>query len=371
VRRASTEDAGSSTDSCALHFCITDTGIGISPDKQREIFLAFNQADSSITRQYGGTGLGLSISSRLVEMMGGKIWVESELGCGSHFHFTAYFGSPLPSATREITESVFSSKSNPAIPSLRVLLAEDNPVNRELALAVMTSLGHQVETADNGHAVLAALEKSNFNLVLMDLQMPGLDGLETAREIRRRESAQTETSSPAKRRLPIIALTAHAMKSDRDACIVAGMDDYVAKPIRRKELSAALARIFLSSAKTEFPIATEPAFDRPKLIAGVNGDVALLRRLAGIYFQHTPLLIQAIQTAVASGQMLELQKAAHTLKGSLNQFAARPAAESATRLEEAALTGDTAVTTLVVELTGKLEHFDVALRQLLCDLEEV
>jgi PAS domain S-box-containing protein len=361
VRCASTENASLATDSCALHFCIGDTGIGISFDKQRDIFLAFNQADSSITRQYGGTGLGLSISSGLVKMLGGKIWVESEVGCGSHFHFTALFGIPVQSTSREIASTILSPQSNPVIPPLRVLLAEDNPVNRELAVAIMTSLGHQVETAANGHAVLAALEKSNFDLVLMDLQMPGLDGLETVREIRRGES---DTTSRAKRHLPIIAVTAHAMKNDRETCFAAGMDDYIAKPIRRKELLAALNRLFSSgpNAKTN---SSEPAFDRAKLLNEVSGNIALLRRLASVYFDHTPTLIQTIQTAAATGQMSELQQATHTLRGSLSQFVAWPALGSASRLEKAARAGDLKVTTYAAELTGELERFAAALRQFL------
>ncbi len=503
VRLAAPSNDKTSPNSCVLHFCISDTGIGIPADKQQAIFLAFQQADSSITRQYGGTGLGLSISSRLVQMMNGQIWVESGVGRGSHFHFTAAFGistepvaqeissdarllADLPilvvddnatnrqivtemlqnwrmrphavcdatSALSELTRA--SSSGNPyrlvvldalmpgedgfalagqirqrpelqgtlvmmlssadcaedaarcrelgiasyltkpisqselfdavastvipqqhlsgapvsrpqkttAVRPLRVLLAEDNPVNRELAVALVSALGHQVETVTNGNAVLAALDKNTFDLILMDLQMPGLDGLQTSREIRRREQASAAATSSAPSHLPIIALTAHAMKGDREACFAAGMDGYVTKPIRRRELLAEMDRLFPPAVqKVAEAISSEAPFDHAKALEEVNGNKELLRRLATVYFEHTPELLKEFHAAVAERQFVEAAKSAHTLKGSLAQFAAGRALKSVVKLEQACRGGNGEVAALAAEFTKELEQFDAALGQ--------
>ena len=241
-------------------------------------------------------------------------------------------------------------------------------MNRELAVAVLTGLGHQIEVATNGHAVLAALDKNTFDVVLMDLQMPGMDGLQAAREIRRREESQV-ARSPSATRLPIIALTAHAMTGDRETCLAAGMDDYVAKPIRRRELVSALERIFPPDVevKTKPQLESEPPFDSAKLLSELDGNTSLLHRLAQVYFEHTPALVQTIQATAAAGEAKELERAAHTLKGSLIQFIANPAMQAAARLEEAARTGAASVVTLAVELTRELERFDTALRNFLAE----
>ncbi len=505
VRRTNPEAESAN---CVLEFCISDTGIGIPADKHQEIFQAFNQADSSITRHYGGTGLGLSISARLVQMMHGRLWVESEVGRGSRFYFTATFGIPtepaaapmftdvehlaeLPilvvddnatnrqivaemlrnwrmrpvavsdaeTALRELTRAsaqgqpyrlvvldammpgqdgftlaghirqraelhgtlimmlssadcaddaarcrnlgiatyltkpisqseLFDAVATTVIPAqgtltapasafqtipatrpLRVLLAEDNPVNRELAVAVLTGLGHEIEVATNGHAVLAALDKTTCDVVLMDLQMPGMDGLQAAREIRRRETARATTGSTPATRLPIIALTAHAMTGDRETCLAAGMDDYVAKPIRRRELVSALERIFPPDVevKTKPQLESEPPFDSAKLLSELDGNTALLHRLAKVYFEHTPALVQTIQATAAAGEAKELERAAHTLKGSLIQFIAIPAIKAAARLEEAARTGDASVVALAVDVSRELERFEDAIGKFLAE----
>ncbi len=208
-------------------FEVRDTGIGIAPDKVGHIFEPFEQADGSTTRKYGGTGLGLSISRRLAELMGGTMGVESEPSRGSVFWFTAR----LPRA--ELPAAVAEQPKAAARP-LRVLLAEDNPVNQRLAVRLLEKMGHASVVAGNGLEAVAALEDAEFDVVLMDVQMPEMGGIEATAEIRRREAASGG-------HIPIIALTAHAMKGDRERCLEAGMDGYLTKPLRPGELAAALA----------------------------------------------------------------------------------------------------------------------------------
>jgi len=209
-----------------LQFTVSDTGIGIPKDKQQLIFESFVQADGSTTRRYGGTGLGLSISSQLAAMMGGRIWVESEAGQGSRFHFTANFGTE---AGAEVEEVPAMPRLERAVQPLRVLLAEDNEVNQQLAVQFLDMRGHQVRVARNGVEVLAALEIERFDVILMDVQMPEMDGFRATSLIREKEKATGA-------HIPIIAMTGYAMKGDRGRCLDAGMDGYIAKPVRFREL---------------------------------------------------------------------------------------------------------------------------------------
>ena len=212
-----------------IRFSVCDTGIGIAPEKQGHIFDAFAQEDGSTTRKYGGTGLGLTISSRLVQLMGGRLWVESEPGRGSTFIFTLTLG--VDTAEPAAAPSVILDDRQA---SLNVLLVEDNPVNQQLATRLLEKWGHRVTLAADGQLALDALEHESFDVALMDMQMPVMGGIEATREIRRREAAL------AKPRLPIIAMTANAMQGDREACLDAGMDDYIAKPIKAADLANTL-----------------------------------------------------------------------------------------------------------------------------------
>jgi len=216
---------------CELQFTVADTGIGIPADKLEHIFDSFSQVDSSTTRKYGGTGLGLAICTRLVNMMGGSSWVESEMKKGSQFHFTAWLGigSDVPEVSTPANSQRPSGDSGKHAISLRILLAEDNPVNQKLALRLLEKKGHQVQVVGNGREALAALQKYSFDLVLMDVQMPEMDGMEATAAIREAEKGTS-------RHLPVISLTAHAMKGDREKCFAAGMDGYLTKPIRPQEL---------------------------------------------------------------------------------------------------------------------------------------
>jgi CheY-like chemotaxis protein len=229
-----------------LHFSVEDTGIGIPANKQRHVFNAFSQADSSLTRTFGGTGLGLTISSQLVEMMGGRIWLESEVGTGSTFHFTVRLGI----ARRRPEEELPSASPRPTVqaegPRLRLLVVEDNPVNGLVARRVLEKRNHTVRTAANGREALDMIEKEKFDCVLMDLQMPILDGFETTAAIRNQERISGL-------HLPIIALTAHAITGDLDRCLAAGMDGYLTKPINAKDVLATVERV-LQALTTPLPV---------------------------------------------------------------------------------------------------------------------
>jgi two-component system CheB/CheR fusion protein len=207
-----------------LLFSVKDTGIGIPVDKQERIFEAFHQGDSSTTRKYGGTGLGLSISRRLVQLMNGLIWVDSLPGLGSTFYFTCRLkiGSARPVEAAKEGES------------LQVLLVEDNPVNQKLAEALLKRQRHVVIIARNGREAVDIYRQRRFDLVLMDVQMPEMDGLEATREIRKWEL-------DAGFRTPIVAMTAFDQQGDRERCLKAGMDDFLSKPIDHRQLTRVLS----------------------------------------------------------------------------------------------------------------------------------
>jgi PAS domain S-box-containing protein len=459
-----------------LHFAVSDTGIGITPEQQQKLFKAFSQADTSTTRKYGGTGLGLAISARLVQIMGGEIWLDSQAGKGSTFHFTVPFGlarlpvaRPAPAepiqvhglpvlvvddnaTNRRILQELLANwgmiptlvesgggalaaleraraagepfalvlldammpemdgfalaeqiggDSNPDAPTptlmmlssanrredaarcrdlavaayltkpvkqstlldaimtalgssavaechadaktslpatvgphraLRLLLAEDNAVNQHLAVSLLERRGHQVVVTENGREALDALDEQSFDAVLMDVQMPEMDGFETTAAIRAKEA---ETGGYTW----IVAMTAHALKGDKERCLEAGMDAYVTKPLRAQELYSVVEGLAPWAAKPPPKMAertpTAPALDLTAALERVEGDTALLRELAGLFLEECPLRISLIRDAITQRNHLKLQQEAHTLKGSVSNFAARPAAEAAKRLETA------------------------------------
>jgi signal transduction histidine kinase/AmiR/NasT family two-component response regulator len=286
VRRApapyslSTLDSQPSTLDCVtLEFAVRDTGIGISPAALECLFAPFAQADASMTRRFGGTGLGLSICKSLAELMGGWIWVESEVGKGSIFHFTVR----LPLA-KELPADLDAPMAIATKPSrqLRILLAEDNPANQMLAKYILQERGHVVEIASDGQRAVSLSERNCYDVILMDVQMPGTDGLAATAAIRKREKEgvggrgqgpevggrETEEDEQQGRptpnpstltptRVPIIAMTAHAMKSDRERCLAAGMDSYLSKPIDRQKMIALVEGLAAWSA----PAAPASTFD--------------------------------------------------------------------------------------------------------------
>jgi signal transduction histidine kinase/ActR/RegA family two-component response regulator len=229
----------------AIRFSVIDTGIGLSQEQQQVIFEPFRQADGSVTRRYGGTGLGLAICSSLVKMMGGAISVSSTPGEGSIFSFTIdsclceQDQAPAPAALLQ------SAPHRDAVGPLYILLAEDNRVNQFLVVRLLETRGHQVTVVNDGRAALAAVEEQNFDLVLMDVQMPEMDGLEATRILRHRQNQ-------GQRRVPIIAMTAHAMQGDREKCLEAGMDGYISKPIQAEELFKTIEGIVCSAGLQAF-----------------------------------------------------------------------------------------------------------------------
>ncbi|MBS1214776.1 MAG: hpt domain protein [Proteobacteria bacterium] len=218
----------------SLRFDIADTGIGIAAADQERIFEAFSQADSSHARKYGGTGLGLPISRQLVDLMGGTLTLESEPGRGSTFSFVVHFdaarGEPATGSSRPNASD---------LPRLQgqVLLVEDNPINLVVARAMLKSFGLQTIEAHDGEEAMRKMAHGHFDLILMDCQLPGVDGYEATRRIRQGETAANDASH-----VPIVALTANAIQGDRERCIAAGMDDYLAKPFRKEDLHAVVAR---------------------------------------------------------------------------------------------------------------------------------
>jgi len=474
-------------DRVLLEFCVSDTGVGIPPDKLSHIFEAFEQADNTSTRQYSGTGLGLAISARLVELMGGRIWVESKLGRGSKFFFTALLSKGelekpnkarrtavsqlegmrvlvvddnetnrsilremlgnwglAPSLARGADEALQmlhqaraddnpfrllltdshmphtdgfqlverlraeegldstvvmmltsgdqpgdvahcerldissylikpvkqselfdaiamalhlsspeddpaklpASETGPAGP-LRILLAEDSFVNQKLAVGLLEKWGHQVTVAGNGLEAVEAAMHRPFDLIIMDVQMPEMDGLEATHEIRAREKADG-------RHVPILAMTAHAMKGDRQRCLDAGMDEYICKPIRGKQLYGAISRLVggrgnvaddATDAGNSQPVAppiAQPGAESAKEPSGMNwsaaldsvqGDRELLREVIDAYLSESPDLLDQVEQAIAREDPVGVRRAAHTLKGTLRYFGATRGFDLALNLE--------------------------------------
>jgi TMAO reductase system sensor TorS len=316
-----------------LRFEVIDTGIGISEEAQAHIFNAFSQADSFTTRKYGGTGLGLAICRQLATLMGGEIGVHSKPNHGSTFWFEVRL-EPAAEAAQTQTRvprlnvaapvdelPVDEPPAEPAklasagrVAGPKILLAEDNPVNREVAVGMLESLGCMAHAAENGLLALEAMNKAAYDAVLMDCQMPVMDGLTAAGEIRRRE----QTCGAA--RVPIIALTANAMEGDRERCLAAGMDDFLSKPFSQQQLATLLRRWLALRA---LPESERRDLSRVPLIdAGVLRNIAalakpaLLNSMIDLYLQHSPSLIEAIETGAANLQADALSQAVHTLKSS-------------------------------------------------------
>jgi PAS domain S-box-containing protein len=307
---------------------VADTGVGIPAEKQHAIFDAFQQADSSITRRYGGTGLGLAISATLVQLMGGRIWVESESGAGSSFHFTAGFdvAGPDPCAIRPARASAPATdaeaepcvRRSPAVRA-RVLIAEDNVVNQRVAAGLLGNRGHVVTVVGNGREALDALTHDAFDVVLMDVQMPVMDGLEATAAIRAREK---DTG----RHTRLVAMTAHAMNGDRERCIAAGMDGYLSKPLDPQMLYAIVE-------ENAVPFAPA-AVDSAMLLNRLDGDEALVADVIELFLGDCPARLTAIKAAVDARDAKAIRTTAHVLKGAAGNLSAPALFRAAAVLEQ-------------------------------------
>ena len=330
-------------DRCRLRFGVSDTGIGIPEEKQKLIFQAFEQADTSTTREFGGTGLGLAISSRLVSLMGGRISLQSEVGQGSEFYFDVEFDL----ATEDDVVAEREARLGPleSLRPMNLLLAEDSQTNQTLAVAILKKGGHRVRVANNGREAVDLFQQGGFDAILMDVQMPEMDGLAATEAIRAIESDN------GLGRVPIIALTAHVMEEDRQRCLKAGMDAALTKPIRPREVYSELARfadrLEDDSVAARLDQDEEPAEPQAEARQGIEEpadvptggslidwpharkttleDESLLLEIVAAVLQELPTLMVRLAESIAAADSRAVYRTAHTIKGALRTFdAIRP-----------------------------------------------
>jgi PAS domain S-box-containing protein len=392
--------------SVAIHFSVSDTGIGISAEGQKKIFAPFTQADASTTRRYGGTGLGLAISQRLVGMMGGRIWVESQPGRGSTFHFTI----SLPVAQPISDANLQDDAGQAALPRpkplrlLRVLLAEDTPANRKLVLHVLGKRGHQIVTAVNGLQTVELLQQQDFDVVLMDVQMPEMDGFQATAAIRK-------LKDPEKSHLPIIAMTAHALKGDAERCLAAGMDAYLSKPINWQEMIELVERLAEKgnietrestiesrvpeverAGPTTAPPATEkgkpkagnlnsigkskkspldprpspltPPFNLDEAVKKCFNNYGMFQEMVAYFYDEADPLQAEMRAAVEQSDGQRLYRAAHQLRNTVAYLGAASAAAATLRVEQLGRLGDLAdAPAALAQLAQELRRLKQVLRK--------
>ena len=378
-----------------LHFAISDTGIGIPAAKLDTIFSAFEQADMSTTRRFGGTGLGLSISSSLVELMRGRIWVESEVGQGSTFHFTipceiAAEPTETAASTRPRLEGMRvlvvddNATNRPdkddVVPTLNVLLVEDGLANQKLAVGLLELWGHRVTIAGNGRIAVELWESQPFDLVLMDLQMPEMDGITATKIIRQREKERNM-------HIPIIAMTAHALKGTRERCLASGMDGYVSKPVRKHALYDAIKPFFAaidaahpSAESSEERVSEEQATEKQAMekaieehaaeidwdhaLQAVGGSSKLLTEVTQIAIGELSILTRDLAASAAAENTSDVRRFAHTIIGTVRPFKAAKITQLAAQIENMAknetLQG---VEPLLPELDRNVVQFVAALKK--------
>ena len=347
-----------------LHFFVSDTGIGISGDKLETIFESFTQADGSTSRKYGGTGLGLTISQKLVSMMGGEIWAESETGKGSTFHFTAGFGISREEIKEDIDLQDISHEKRPFTDKLHILLAEDNAVNQKVALTILEKQGYSVHVAVNGEEAIDALKKERFDLVLMDIQMPKMDGIEAAQAIR---NSKDNGYNPE---IPIIAVTAHVFKEDMQKCLEAGMNSCITKPFKRQELFMEIERLVQDgSGNYEAEAITPPdngdVIDSAGALERLGDDADLLREIREIFSDDTPKQMEVLKRAIDTNDVVLTERQAHSLKSAAANIGAESMREKSFEIELAARDKNlNTVHILYEELEYEMERVMPALREL-------
>jgi PAS domain S-box-containing protein len=332
------ETASQTDRDICLHVAVSDTGAGIPEAQQRVIFEPFTQADSSTTRKYGGTGLGLAIAKQMVELMQGRIWVESSVGQGSTFHFTARFALQRESPTDAVLALPSILQPLPATVTpdcpvsrgrLHVLLAGDSPANQQLVVQMLANRGHTVEVVSTGTEALATLAQQAFDVVLIDVHMPDMDGFEAIAAIRAREGATNG-------HLPIIAMTAYAMRGDQEKCLKAGIDAYLSKPMTAAALYATIDQVLPHGSAHRIPkreSMVEPPMDFASALQTVEGDQTLLAELMHVFAHNYPKRLADIREAIAMGDDKRLKRAAPSLRDEAGLFGAKRASHLAARLE--------------------------------------
>lgn len=357
-----------------LHFVVADTGPGIPANQQENIFQAFEQVDHSITRRFGGTGLGLAICARLVRMMGGEIWVESQFGAGSRFHFhVALEDDPVSSnAAHETQDSTRVAEPLAAVPpelAVRVLLVEDEDVSREVAVRVLSRRGHAVTSASNGRQALALWEATSsvFDVIVTDISMPEMSGLELTRAVRQREGSSGK-------RIPIIAMTANAMKGEAERCIAEGMDGYIPKPIQRQEFLKLIEQSCKQSPPAPeaapAPPAGPPACDLKELLAAYDNETSFVVRLINMFFAVYQEELPKLREGVAAQDAREVARAAHRVKGSVGNLKGKTLQAVAKTLEMSARAGEVAnLPALLIELEREFHALQQVLQKFMNQFE--
>jgi PAS domain S-box-containing protein len=358
--------------SATVRFTVTDTGIGIRQSQAATLFSPFTQADVSTTRKYGGTGLGLAISKQIVEMMGGTIGVDSREGRGSAFWFTAVFElAPQPAPASERQDAPCGTPAEPAQEKAmaRILVVEDNSTSREVALAQLRKLGYQASAVSNGADAVKAVESGRFGLVLMDCQMPVMDGFQAARRIR-------SSSQPAIAGIPIVAVTANAMKNDRERCLREGMNGYLAKPVKLEPLANALATWLPEPGAGDRPQTPgppneirertdqeKPAFNSESLLRRLTGDRRLAGKIVEGFLRDAPSEFQKLRTRLEDADAAGASLQAQALKGSAATVGAESLHAILRAIEQAGKGGELErCGELFPEVVEEFERFQSALK---------
>jgi PAS domain S-box-containing protein len=349
VQRAESENMNMQMDkerngnNIMLHFAVSDTGIGIPQAKHDLIFESFTQLDRKTTKRYGGSGLGLSIVKKLVDLMNGEVWVESEEGKGTTMHFTAWFGltgeSMEEAAAHEIDSVQFETgdlgtDNTIEYRKLHILLAEDNLLNQKVVVGILEKCGHTLETVSNGNDIFKALRKKHFDMILMDVRMPGIDGLEATEIIRKAEKTDFDPN------IPIIALTAHVSTESREQCLNAGMNDFVSKPFKKQALLEAIngqISIYTNNdTESSGLLRNSDGLNVSDALERLGGDEELLMEIWEIFIQDCPENMKQLKQSLETRDAGMSERHAHTLKSTAGNIGADLMKETALQIELAA-----------------------------------